>query len=112
MAETATETPDVKNQRFTIEGKTYPLADPNDLTFGEIEQIEDAFGVPIEDIDWRMQKFARWLVYISIHRHDAESTIKFDDLGEMRFQALDWSEEKPKPKTPAKRRPTKARKGA
>lgn len=37
--------------KFTIDGKTYSMVDPHDLEFREIEAIEDAFDLPIEEID-------------------------------------------------------------
>lgn len=98
--------------KFTIDGKTYSMVDPQDLEFREIEAIEDAFDLPIEEIDWRRQKFARWLMFASIRRQDPDATITYEDLGEIKYSELKWSEAKAAKKPAAKRRPTKARKGA
>lgn len=90
---------------FLVEGKRYPVVDLDDLEFGEIELIEEAFGCAADDVDFRRAKAIRWLVFISMKRAGAD--VKFDDLGDLKFSAIEDAPEQPS--NGAAKRPTKAK---
>lgn len=94
--------------RFKVEGNEYPLADTDDLTFEELEMLEDAFGMAYEDIDWRRAKSIRWLIYLSMRR--GGSDVKFEDLGSVKFSDFSDVEEEPETNGAKAKRPTKAAK--
>lgn len=58
MAEPARE---VKTVAVTFGGELYSA---DDLTIGDVAEIEEEFGEVIEDIDWRRKKAVIWLVWL------------------------------------------------
>lgn len=71
---------------FVVDGKTYEIVDLDDLEFGEIELIEDAFGVAAEEIDFRRTKAIRWLVFISMRRAGAD--VEFEQLAQIKVSDI------------------------
>lgn len=69
--------------RFKMNGREYRLASLDDLTYEEIEMIEDAFDKPLAEVDLRRAKAQRWLIFLSLKR--AGQNVKFADLGEIKF---------------------------
>lgn len=45
-----------------------------DFTLGEVEDLEEAFGCPLSEIDFKSAKGLVWLVYIVKHRKDPDFT--------------------------------------
>lgn len=87
--------PEPEKARFKFKGREYDIADIDDLEFGELEEIEDAFGLPAEEIDWRRAKATRWLLYLSLRR--AGVTVKFEDLAEVRFSDVEDGDDPDRP---------------
>lgn len=82
--------------RFELDGEVLEL-DLNDLTFGEIEILEEYFQCLVEDIPWGSTRSALMLAYLAKRRKDPTTTL--DDLRDIKVSA--FSEAKSK-------RPTKA----
>lgn len=74
--------------RFRLFGQEYKLAQLDDLSYEEIEMIEDALGKSIADIDIRLAKFQRWLIYVSLRRAGRKD-VAFEDLGRVKFSAAE-----------------------
>jgi len=88
--------------RLTINGKHHEL-DPDDLTLGEVELLEEELDQPLEDIDFSRAKAMRVLVYLMVRRSEPQFTL--EDAGELKVASIqDASEKKPA----AGKRPTRA----
>jgi hypothetical protein len=79
--------------RFKVNGREYVMADVSDLDFEEQELIEDAFNLPLEDIDFRRAKALRWLIFVSMRRAGVQVT--FDDLKSIKGSDISDAEERP-----------------
>lgn len=90
---------------LTINGKSYEL-DPDDLTLGEVELLEDTCDCAIQDIDFNRANAMRALVFIFMSRSDP--SFSMDDAKAMKVSAFGGIEE---PAKAAPKRPTKAAKG-
>jgi hypothetical protein len=78
--------------RFELKGRVVEL-DSDDLTFGEVEWIEDYLGVALSAVDFNSVK-AQWaLAYVAYKRKVADAT--FDELRDCKLNAL---KEAPAPK--------------
>lgn len=77
--------------RFKVGGREYRMASFDDLTYDEIEMIEDAFDKPLEEIDIRRAKAQRWMIYISLRR--AGQNVKFEELGQIKFTDVQDADE-------------------
>jgi hypothetical protein len=60
--------------RFVIDGKTYSLAF-DDLTLGELVQLERMAGLPFQQIDFESARRVQGLAWIAIHRENPEFSI-------------------------------------
>lgn len=69
--------------RFKFRGGEYRLVGFDELTYKEIEVLEDAFDKPIQEIDTRRALAQRWAIFISLQRAGVD--LSFDDLGQIRF---------------------------
>lgn len=74
--------------------------DIDDLTLGEIEEIEEAFDAKLEDIDLSRAKALVYLIYLTKRRKDPDYTL--EQARSVKVSALP----QPEPE-----RPTRARKG-
>ena len=102
------ETPNDDGIRLVIAGKTYEV-DPDDLTLGEIEIIEDVCDESIQDIDFTRARALIALAYTLIHRENPAFTM--EDARKMKVGALGEAEPEPEPEKPAgRKRPTPAAK--
>lgn len=79
--------------RFKVNGTEYVMADVSDLDFEEQELIEDAFNLPIEEVDFRRAKALRWLIFVSMRR--AGQQVTFDDLKTIKSSDIQDAEERP-----------------
>ena len=95
-----------ESMEITIDGKTYEVGD---LTLGEIEQLEEAFDLPIAEIDLSRAKAVRYLVYFAKHRENPKFT--FEDAGNIALTSLMPPAEEPA-QNGAKKRPTRAAKAS
>jgi hypothetical protein len=89
---------------LTIGDEEYDL---NDLTLGEVEELEDAFGRSISQIDLDSAKAMRYLVWFAKRRKDPAFTLEMAGSVQMSDlipeEALEPNGGKPK------KRPTKAK---
>lgn len=76
--------------------------DIDEFTLGEIDELEQAFGCKLEEIDLERAKALVWMVYLTKRRKDPKYTL--EQARAIKVSAL------PQPEEPAKR-PTRARKG-
>lgn len=78
--------------RIRFDGRDYKLPQLDDLTYAEIELIEDAFDKPLHEIDTRRVKFQRWMIYLALKRGKAKvdgEPVTFQNLGEIKFTDVD-----------------------
>jgi hypothetical protein len=66
--------------RFTIEGRTYDITD---LTWGEVEEIEEQFDLAFSDLEFGRAKVMRAIV-VRLMRHDSPD-LKPEDLDGIRI---------------------------
>ena len=60
---------------FKIEDNRYEI-DLEDLEFGEVEALEEAFDLPFDEIDLARMKAMRILIYIAMRRKDPRVTME------------------------------------
>lgn len=88
---------------FTVDGKRYEI-DMDDLEFGEVELLEEAFDLPFEEIDLRRMKAMRLIVFIAMRRKDPD--VSMDDVAHIKIGSFlpeeDESEKRPTRKAPVK----------
>lgn len=93
--------------RFRVNDKTFAMLDPDDLELGEAEQIEAAFDLPLEEIDFRRTKALRLLFMFSLRR--AGEDVSADELAAMKVTDV-FPPDEVEESNGAKPRPTRAKK--
>jgi hypothetical protein len=58
----------------------------DDLTIGDIAEMEEEFGEPIEDIDFNRKKAIMWLVWLV--RRSSEPELTLEDVGNTKIRDL------------------------
>ena len=58
---------------LTIDGRTYSL---DDMTLGEMEELEDHMGLTLSQIDVNSARAMRFLVYVLRRREDPGFTLE------------------------------------
>lgn len=71
--------------RFKLDGKLVEIT-VSDMTFEEIELLEDAFDAPISRIDLERAKALRLLAFIALRRKD--SKVRMEDLSVLPIVSL------------------------
>ena len=78
--------------RIRFDGRDYTIPSLDDLTYEEIELIEDAFDKPFAEIDTRRAKFQRWMVFLTLKRGDAKvdgQPVTFANIGGIQYADID-----------------------
>lgn len=90
---------------FAIDGKRYEI-DMDDLEFGEVELLEEAFDLPFEEIDLTRAKAMRILIFIAIRRVDPSVTM--EKVSGFKVTSFEPEDEDEKKKRPTKKASAKA----
>lgn len=86
--------------RFKLDDKLVELR-LDELTFEEIELLEDAFDAPISQVNLERAKALRILAFIALRRKD--SRLRMSDLEKLPIEALQEVEDEPEPTVDAAR---------
>ena len=71
--------------RFELDGQTLEFK-LDDLTFGEVEFVEEYFGCPLDLVPWESGRGSLIGAYLAMHRKDKKVTL--DDLRPIKIAVL------------------------
>ena len=83
---------------FKIEDNRYEI-DLEDLEFGEVEALEEAFDLPFDEIDLARMKAMRILIYIAMRRKNPRVTM--EQVSAFKVTSFEAEDEEPVPTKPA-----------
>lgn len=80
-----------KRRSVEIDGRKVEVVSIADLTFGEVEDLEDYFGFPMSQIPYEAGKTMLFLLFLTLRRDKAETSL--DDVRAMKISDVAWIEE-------------------
>lgn len=81
----ANTTPEAKGPTLEFEGQQIEF-DLDELTFGEVEIIEDYFGKPLEEVELESLRGVMILAYLELRKTNPDITL--DDMREKKVSLL------------------------